>query len=176
MIFRMNGSAGGLDIVAAIIKKYYAFNMGIVGFAVNCLIMLVAGLIFGAKPAMLTLIAMYIGGSVTDKVVEGFNRKKTVMIISDNAQAVAESIMSEVGRGATFLQGEGAFTRQDKKVIFMVVNLTQIAKIKLLIEAIDPCAFMIVQDAAEVMGRGFTLPPTVGNRSGELTDSDSNEL
>lgn len=158
LIFRVNGSAGGLDIVAAIVKKYYALNMGFVGFAVNCLIMLVAALFFGAKPAMLTLIAMFITGSVTDKVVEGFNHKKTIMIISENAEEVAEKLMNEVSRGATFLQGEGAFTRQDKKVIFIVVNLIQIAKIKLLIEEIDPYAFMIVQDAAEVMGRGFTLP------------------
>lgn len=158
IIFRVNGSAGGLDIVAAIVKKYYAFNMGGVGFAVNCLITLVAGIIFGSKLAMLTLIAMFITGNVTDKVVEGLNRKKTVMIISEKAQEVAGSIMIEVSRGATFLRGEGAFTHQDKQVIFMVVNLTQIAKIKFLIEEIDPCAFMIVQDAAEVMGRGFTLP------------------
>jgi uncharacterized membrane-anchored protein YitT (DUF2179 family) len=158
LIFRMNGSAGGLDIVVAIVKRYYALNMGSVGFAVNCLIMLVAALFFGAKPAMLTLISMFITGNVTDKVVEGFNRKKTVMIITENAEEVAEMLMNEVSRGATFLQGEGAFTRQNKKVIFIVVNLMQIAKIKLLIEEIDPCAFMIVQDAAEVMGRGFTLP------------------
>lgn len=157
-IFRVNGSAGGLDIVAAIVKKYYAFNMGGVGFACNGLITLVAGLFFGAKLAMLTLIALFIAGKVTDAVVEGFNRKKTVMIISDKAEEIAEVIMLEVSRGATFLQGEGAFTREDKKVIFMVVNITQFAKIKLVMEEIDPCAFMIVQDAAEVMGRGFTLP------------------
>ena len=70
--------------------------------------------------------------------------------------------MEEVGRGATFLEGTGAFTGQNKKVLFVVVTLTQIAKIKLIVEKIDSQALMIVQDAAEVLGRGFTaknVPP-----------------
>lgn len=158
IIFRVNGNTGGLDIVAAIAKKYYSLNVGAVGFSANCLIMLVSGLLFGAKLAMLTLISMYVCAIVTDKVVEGYNRKKTVMIISDQAEQIAEIIINEIGRGVTFLQGKGAFTQQDRRIVFVVVNLTQIARIKMLIEANDPRALMIVQDAAEVMGPGFTLP------------------
>lgn len=158
IIFRVNGNTGGLDIVAAIAKKYYSLSVGAVGFSANCLIMLVSALLFGAKLAMLTLISMYVCAIVTDKVVEGYNHKKTVMIISDLAEQMAEAIITEIGRGATFLQGQGAFTQQDKRILFVVVNLTQIARIKMLIAAIDPQALMIVQDAAEVMGPGFTLP------------------
>ena len=110
LTFRVNGSAGGLDIVSAIIKKYYAFNMGIVGFSINIFIMLVAGLFFGAKPALYTLLSMYITANVTDKFIEGFNRKKTVMIISAHNHAISGAILSEMGRGVTFLQGEGAYS------------------------------------------------------------------
>ncbi|MDF2874817.1 MAG: putative 5xTM rane YitT family [Sporomusa sp.] len=158
LIFRVNGSAGGLDIVAAIVKKYYALNFGVVGFAVNCVVMLVAAMLFGLKLAMLTLISMFISANLTDKVVEGFNRRKTVFIVSYNTDSIVEAILKEVGRGVTILNGEGAFTRQSKQVLFVVVSLTQIAKIKQLVHESDPQAFMIVQDAAEVMGRGFTLP------------------
>ncbi|MHC1759234.1 MAG: YitT family protein [Negativicutes bacterium] len=165
IIFRVNGNTGGLDIVAAIAKKYYSLNVGAVGFCANCLIMSVAGLLFGAKLAMLTLISMYVCGIVTDKVVEGYNRKKTVIIISDLAEQIAEIIINEIGRGVTFLQGQGAFTLRDKRIIFVVVNLTQIARIKMLIEAGDPLALMIVQDAAEVMGPGFTIPKRRVNES-----------
>jgi len=161
LIFRVNGSAGGLDIVAAIVKKYYSLNFGAVGFAINCLIMGVAAMLFGLKLAMLTLISMFISANLTDKVVEGFNRKKTIFIVSYNTDAIIEVILKEVGRGVTILHGQGAFTRQTKQVLFVVVSLTQIAKIKQLVDEVDPNAFMIVQDAAEVMGRGFTLP---GNR------------
>ena len=160
LIFRVNGNAGGLDIIAAIIKKYYSFNVGSVGFAINFVIMLIAALLFGLKLAVLTLIAMFVSANITDKVVEGFNRKKAVFIVSYNTEEIVTAILREVGRGATLLHGEGAFTRQDKPVIFVVVSLTQIAKIKLLVQDADPSAFMIVQDAAEVLGRGFTLPGT----------------
>lgn len=158
LIFRVNGSAGGLDIVAAVVRKYYSFNFGVVSFAINCVIMLIAATFFGLKLAILTLISMFVSANVTDKVVEGFNRKKTIFIVSYNTEKLVEVILKEVGRGATLLRGEGAFTRQEKRVIFVVVSLTQIAQIKLLVQEVDPNAFMIVQDAAEVMGRGFTLP------------------
>lgn len=157
-IFKLDGSAGGLDIVAGIIKKYYSFNVGFISFSINCAIMACAAGFFGLKLAVLTLISMFVAANITDKFVEGFNRKKTVFVVSYHADAIAEVIIKEAGRGVTILYGEGAFTHQEKRVIFVVVNLTQIAKIKLLTHSVDPEAFMIVQDAAEVLGRGFTLP------------------
>ena len=158
IIFRMNGSTGGLDIIAAIVKKYYALNMGGVIFSFNCLIMCAAGVLFGVMPAMFTLISMFVNSTITDKVIGGLNHKKTVILISDCADAIAQGIITEVGRGATILKGEGAFTHRNKNVLFVVVNLTQIGKIKLIAHVFDPQAFMIVLDAQEVMGRGFTLP------------------
>ena len=158
VVFRMNGSTGGLDIVAAIIKKYYSLNMGTVIFGINCVIMCVAAVLFGVMPAMFTLISMFVSANVTDKVVAGLVERKTIIVISEHSEALAEGIIHEVGRGATFLKGEGAFTHKRKDVLFVVVNLTQIAKIKLIVGMIDPQAFMIVMSAGEVMGRGFTMP------------------
>lgn len=160
IVFRFNGSTGGFDIVAAIIKKYYSLNMGAVNFSLNCIIMLLAAGLFGTKLAMLTLISMFVTAKLTDKVVAGFNNKKTVMIISSKSEQIADEIIKEVGRGVTLLKGEGAFTHQHKNIIFVVVNLTQIGKIKIIAGLLDPMSFMIVQDANEVMGRGFTLPGT----------------
>jgi len=160
LIFKANGSGGGLDIVSSIIKKYYSMNVGAASFSINCMIMLIAAVLFGIKLAILTLISMFISANITDNVVEGINRKKTVYIVSYKTDEILKSILKEVGRGATILRGEGAFTRQDKQVIFVVVTLTQIGQIKLLVQESDPNAFMIVQDAVEVMGRGFTLPST----------------
>ena len=157
LIFRAGGSSGGTDTIAIIIKKYYSLNVGLVGFSINVFLMLVAAALFGVKPAMYTLLSFFVGSRVTDAVIEGLNRKKTVMIISDRNDEIAEAIMDEVGRGATFLEGTGAFTGQDKKVLFVVVTLTQIAKIKFIVEKTDPHAFMIVQDAAEVLGHGFSV-------------------
>lgn len=157
LIFRVGGSSGGTDIIGTIVKKYYSYNIGFVSFSINLAIMTVAAFLFGMKPAMYTLISMFISSSVIDKVIEGFNRKKTILIVSDLSEEIAAAILNEVGRGVTFLKGEGAYTRNDKKVVFVVVTLTQIARIKFIVEKVDPRAFMIVQDAAEVMGRGFSV-------------------
>ncbi len=158
IIFRNGGSSGGLDIVAAIVKKYYSFNMGGVIFGFNCVIMAGSALMFGPVPAMYTLISMFVSATLTDKVVGGFVRRKAMILISEAAELIAEDIIHEVGRGVTFLDGEGAFTNQRKRVIFCVVSLTQIARIKNIANHFDPMAFMLVLDANEVMGRGFTLP------------------
>lgn len=163
IVFRMNGSTGGFDIIGAIVKKYYSLNMGGVIFGFNCLIMLVAAFLFGMAPAMLTLICMFVNAMVTDKVIAGFNSRKAVLIVSDKAENIAEGIM-EVGRGVTFLHGQGAFTRRERNVVFVVVTITQVAKIKLIANAIDSNAFMIIMSANEVMGRGFSLPEApIGN-------------
>jgi uncharacterized membrane-anchored protein YitT (DUF2179 family) len=157
LIFRASGSSGGTDTIATIIKKYYSLNVGLVGFSINVFLMLVAAILFGVKPAMYTLLSFFVSSQVTDNVIQGLNRKKTIMIITDMHEEIAEAIMDEVGRGATFLEGSGAYTGQNKKVLFVVVTLTQIAKIKFIIEKMDPHAFMIVQDAAEVLGHGFSV-------------------
>ncbi len=156
LIFRVNGSAGGTDTVATIIKKYYSLNVGLVGFSINVFLMIVAAALFGVKPAMYTLLSFFVGGRVTDAVIQGLNHKKTIMIISELHAEIAEAVLDEVGRGATFLEGSGAYTGQKKNVLFVVVTLTQIARIKLIVEKMDPHAFMIVQDAAEVLGHGFS--------------------
>ena len=157
IVFRMNGSTGGFDIVGAIAKKFYSFNMGGVIFAFNCLVMLAAAFMFGVAPAMFTLICMFMNAMVTDKVIAGFNSRKALLIVSNQAEAIAEGIM-EVGRGVTFLHGQGAFTRRERNVVFVVVTLTQVAKMKMIINAIDPDAFVIIMSANEVMGHGFSSP------------------
>lgn len=107
LVFRMNGSTGGFDILGAILKKYYSLGMGSVIFTFNCMLMVVAGFLFGVAPAMFTLICMYMNGFVTDKVVAGFNQRKAILIVSNRAHAISDAILSELGRGVTFLHGQG---------------------------------------------------------------------
>ncbi len=154
--FRVNGSLGGLDVISTITKKYYSLNVGMVGFMVNFCITLVGAALYGVEIAILTLISMFIGSRVTDTVVDGFNRKKSVYIISYKPDDVIKAVLMEVGRGATILHGEGAYTKQQKEVIFIVVRLTQIAKLKQSVREADPEAFMIINDAYEVLGKGFS--------------------
>ena len=93
IVFRMNGSTGGFDIVGAIAKKFYSFNMGGVIFGFNCLVMLAAAFMFGVAPAMFTLICMFMNAMVTDKVIAGFNSRKALLIVSNQAEAIAEGMV-----------------------------------------------------------------------------------
>lgn len=158
IVFRMNGSTGGFDILGAIVKKFYSMNMGSTIFAFNCCIVGIAGFLFGIQPALFTLICMYVNSHVTDKVIAGLNRKKAVLIISENSADIAEAIMHEIRRGVTFLHGQGAFSGNERNVIMVVVSLTEIAKLKMIVNFLDKNAFLIMMSASEVMGRGFTMP------------------
>ena len=158
IVFRMNGSTGGFDIVGAIVRKLYSLNMGAAIFAFNCLIVTTAAFLFGVVPAMYTLICMYVNSQVTDKVIAGLNRSKAVLIISKNSREIANAIMNDLKRGVTFLHGEGAFSGGESEIVMVVVTLKQLGKLKVIANAIDINAFMIIMSASEVMGRGFTRP------------------
>ncbi|WP_249168673.1 YitT family protein [Alkaliphilus sp. B6464] len=155
ILFRSRVSQGGLDIIAAIFKKKYSINVGTGLMLFNTVIVAVASTLFGLKPAMYTLIAMYVAYQVVDKVQEGLNQKKNVMIVSDKAEVMAEVIMDKLNRGVTFLQAEGGYSKSNKKVIYCILTTTQIAKLKEIIEEHDPKAFMAIQGIQEVQGSGF---------------------
>ena len=158
IVFRMNGSTGGFDILGAIFKKYYSMDIGSVIFGFNCLIVVVAGALFNVTSAMFTLICMYVTSQMTNKVIDGINQRKAVLIVSDHAKDIADGIIADIGRGVTFLHGEGAYTGVPKKIVMVVVSMTQIAKIKIVVNTVDKNAFMLLLPAGEVMGRGFTRP------------------
>ena len=158
IVFRMNGSTGGFDILGAIFKKYYSMDIGSVIFGFNCLIVIVAGALFSVNSAMFTLICMYVTSQMTNKIIDGFNQRKAILIISDYAKDIADGIIADIGRGVTFLNGEGAYTGDPKKIVMVVVSMTQIAKIKIVVNTVDKNAFMMILAASEVQGRGFTRP------------------
>ena len=158
IVFRMNGSTGGFDILGAIFKKYYSMEIGSVIFGFNCLIVAIAGGLFSIQGAMFTLICMYVTSQMTNKIIDGFNRRKAILIVSNKATDIADGIIADIGRGVTFLNGEGAYTGDPKKIVMVVVSMTQIAKIKIIVNTVDRNAFMLILSASEVMGRGFTRP------------------
>ena len=157
LMYRVNGGSGGTDIVSAILIKFYGISYGTVSYSINSVLMVVCTFLFGLQPAVYTFIAIYIAARVTDKVTAGFDNKKSILIVSPRHDDIAQAITHEIGRGVTFLFGEGAYTGQMRKVVFVVIKLTQIAKIKNIVYKYDPEAFMIVQEATDVMGKGFTL-------------------
>lgn len=156
IVFRNRASQGGIDIIAVIVKKYFSFNLGSTSLIINLIIIATASFIYGLKPALYTLIAIYVASQVLDKVLQGFDIRKQVIIISNKEDEVVKELLKKLHRGVTYLEGEGAFTGSKKKVIYCIVTLNQLAKLKQIVREIDPNAFMAVSDTAEVLGRGFS--------------------
>ena len=154
MIFRVNGSTGGTDILAAIFRKYYGINMGLFSFLFNVVVMTVAAFLFNIEIAMYTLLSIFVSSQVTDKIVAGFNSKKAIWIITEKHEEIAANIFATMTRGVTVLDAVGAYTGQSKKMLYIVVTLTQTPKIREIVHEADPNAFMIIQDASEVLGHG----------------------
>ena len=155
LILRSSGSAGGLDILAVQLFKKYSLPMGWTGFMVNAVILLTGLFIYNLEAVLYTLIFLFTQAKVIDSVVTGFNRRKAIMVISDRHQEIAEAIMQGLSRGVTFLNGTGAYTGNEKRVVYSVIMLTELARVKALVFSIDPDAFVVVNDTLDVLGKGL---------------------
>ena len=156
LILRANANTGGADVVAALIRKLYSYNIGTMIFALNCLIVLCGLVLFSFEAAIYTLIYMYIMGEVDNRIVTGFNKRKSIMIVSEKSEEIAEHIMNELGRGVTFIEGEGGYTHTKKRILYVVITLTQLSKVKEIALKSDAKSFFIISNASEVNGKGFS--------------------
>lgn len=155
MVIRYGGSLDGTEIVAILINNRTPFSVGETVMFFNIFILASAGFVFGWDRAMYSLIAYYIAFKMIDLTIEGFGESKSVWIISDNYQAIADAILARLGRGVTYLEGEGAYTGDNKKVIFCVVTRLEESKLKHIVEEHDSDAFLAVGTIAEVRGGRF---------------------
>ncbi len=152
LILRTPGSSGGIDILAVYLNKRFGLRLGWTLFMVNALILAVAALLFSLEMALYTAIFVFTQGKLVDAVVTGFNKRKTMIIISDKAAEISQDILEKLNRGVTFLDGSGAYTGQSKKIIFSVVTMTEMPRIKEMVFSRDPNAFMVINEALDVLG------------------------
>jgi len=154
VIFHFGGSLGGTDIVSKVIQRKYGVPMGTSSLAINGFIILISWAILGSKATLYTLVMMFVFGRVLDLIQSGVP-SKAITIVSDHSEALVSRIRVDLGRGATFLHGRGAYSCEPKDVIICVVSLPEIGRLKQAVREVDPQAFMIVQNAGEVFGAGF---------------------
>ena len=163
MLFRVNAHSGGTDIIGSIINKYYGIGVGTVLTVFNVLLMLCSAFIFGLKPALYALTSMLITGMVINRVIDGFDFKKKILIISDKYEEIAERIMQDTDRGATYISASGAYTNAEKRIIFVVVKLRQVMMVRNIIEECDPKAFMIISDVQMYLAKDLLCRMTNAN-------------
>ena len=155
LVFRTKSSLGGTDIIAAILKIKKNIQVKDTTLGINILIVLVSGMLFGIELALYTLIEMFLSASSMNLVKDAMNSQKSVMVISRESESIAKDIMTIVHRGVTFLEAEGAYTKEKKRIIYCIVSSNEIPKIKEIALNYDKKSFISVNDVTEVKGRGF---------------------
>ncbi|RST72336.1 YitT family protein [Siminovitchia acidinfaciens] len=152
IVIRAGGSLDGTEVLSILMSNKLPFSVGEVIMFFNFFIFATAGFIFSWDRAMYSIITYYIASKVIDLVVEGFNESKSVWIISDKATEIGDSIIARLGRGVTYLNGEGAFTGDNKAVIFCVITRLEESKLKSIVDEHDPKAFLAIGNISEVRG------------------------
>ncbi|MBD2871012.1 YitT family protein [Paenibacillus arenilitoris] len=155
MVIRFGGSLDGTEIIAILFNKRLPFSVGETVMFLNLFILGSAGFVFGWDRAMYSLIAYYIAFKMIDMTIEGFDESKAVWIISDESREIGDAIMSRLGRGVTYLHGEGGFTGGSKRVIFCVITRLEEAKMKSIVSELDPVAFLAIGNIHDVKGGRF---------------------
>lgn len=157
IVFATGGSTGGSDIIIRILKmRWRNIPIGVISTGLDLMVAILTGMVNGIASTLYSGVAIFITGRVIDMVVYSFDYSKVALIITDRYQEVAGQIAKQLDRGATFLKGEGAYTGKEKKVVLTAVKRQQLAELKSLVVAIDPNAFVIVQEAHQVLGDGFS--------------------
>ena len=155
LVIRNGGALDGTEILALVISKKVPFSVGQIIMFMNIFILGAAGFVFTWDRAMYSLLAYVIASKAIDTVVQGLEETKSVWIISDNADEIGNAVNDRLGRGVTYLNGEGAYTGDDKKVIFSIISRLEESKLTTIVEDIDPTAFLAIADIAEVRGGRF---------------------
>ncbi|SMO34986.1 YitT family protein [Melghirimyces algeriensis] len=155
LVIRYGGSLDGTEILAILFNKRLPFSVGETVMFFNLFILGSAGFVFGWDRAMYSLMAYFIAFKMIDLTIEGFDETKSVWIISEQHHKIGEAILHRLGRGVTYLNGEGGYTGDDKKVIFCVVTRLEEAKLKSIVEEIDEEAFLAIGDIHDVKGGRF---------------------
>ena len=160
-IFKSRATSGGSDIIAMILAKFTKLSLGKLVMIVDGIIVLFALIqptetgAIGWEFVIYSLIIIYIEGKIIDMVVSGANYHKTVMIVSDQFETISKKINNDLKRGATIFSGVGAYSGENKKMVYSVMSRRELEILKLYVREVDPNAFVNVTEANEIIGEGF---------------------
>ena len=156
-VFVCGTSTGGSDILVRLLKlKYRNVPIGQITLCFDAIVVALTGIVFqDISKALYTGVTVYVSSKVIDAVVYRFDYSKVALIISSEYQAIAEAIGTRLDRGATYLHAEGSYSHRETKVVLAAIKKQQLAELKELVMQIDPNAFVILQEAHQVLGDGF---------------------
>lgn len=151
-VIRFGGSLDGTEMVAIVVDKKTTFSVGQIVMFFNLFILSSAGLVFSPDRAMYSLVTYFIAYKFMDMIVDGFEKEKAILIITDKGGEVGEAITARLGRGVTFMEGKGGYSKGEKQILYSVITRLEIAKLKDIIKSLDENAFVAVSDVSDVVG------------------------
>lgn len=155
LVFKAGGNTGGTDIVAQLLARRVPLGVGQIMLAVDAAVTFLAALAFGPVLAMYGAVAIFVGSVTIDTVLEGLPIEKAVYIISEAAEGIAQSVLYELGRGATFLDATGAYSGETRGMLMVVLSRNELDDLKAIVRTHDANAMVIISNVAETIGEGF---------------------
>ncbi|WP_436372212.1 YitT family protein [Cytobacillus sp. BC1816] len=156
LVIRTGGALDGSEIIAILVSKKRPVSVGQFIMIVNVFIFILAAfLVFSWETAMYSIITYYIAYKMIDIVVEGIEELKSVTIISDMPEEISAELLKQLGRGMTYIQGQGVFTGEPKKIIYTIVTRIELSALRSIVEDIDPNALVAIENIADVSGSNF---------------------
>lgn len=157
LVFMAGTSTGGSDILVRLLKlRYRNVPIGQINMVFDLSVAVLTGIVFkDVTRALYTGVAVFVTGKMIDAVVYRFDYSKVVLVISPEYEVISKAISEKLDRGATYLRGQGCYSLQETKVVLTAIKKQQLAELKELVTEIDPKAFIIVQEAHQVLGDGF---------------------
>lgn len=155
IVFRFGGTTGGIDIVARIISRWRGYSMGQIILVFDGIIIGVSIFFISLDKVLYTLVMVFIASKMIDFIQNGAYTAKAFSIISDKGEAIANQITIELERGVTIVPALGAYSGQNKKVVYCVVQRSETHRLKQIVRSIDPIAFVVINEVQDVLGEGF---------------------
>lgn len=155
ILFNMDASSGGTDIVAMILKKYTSLNIGNALMISDCVITVMACFAFGMETGLLSILGLVMKSVMVDMVLENFKTHKYFHIITTHPREIEEYITGTLHRGATELHGEGAYTHEGRTVLMTVMNRREAIQLRRYVRQVDAHAFVLIMNTGEIIGKGF---------------------
>ncbi|MBQ6876928.1 MAG: YitT family protein [Oscillospiraceae bacterium] len=155
ILFNMDASSGGTDIVAMLLKKYTTMEIGTAIFAVDILITLSAFLVFDFETGLYSMTGLFAKTLIMDGAIENMNLCKYFTIITTNPKPICDFIHNELHRSATIYKAEGAYSHTEKNIVLVVLKRSQAVRLRRFIKDVEPTAFMMITNSSEIIGKGF---------------------
>ena len=155
ILFNTQGSTGGTDILAMILKKFTSLDIGMALLYVDVLIAGSTLILIDIETGLFSLLGLVLKSVLVDSVIESLNRKKSFILVTSCPEEVCDFITHTLHRSATFWKGEGAYSHQDKWVVLTALSWAQAVALRRHLKAIDPHAFMLITNSSEIFGKGF---------------------